>query len=300
MKQNNIHYFNYSADNNEDLDTHYMFLDWNKNLDSYIQLNNKIKELITAIKVLEGRGKNATYLYKDLYNIFFSKFSTTSEFNCFINACDNSESTLKGNFDNFKKIVKLYLQHRTITNLTPKEWVQAILDKRASASKGSKGEDKLISIAKEYNFTLVNDWKDFKNTKKAIVKFSKNKFDLKAIKENLNIELNFNSQNKMMDIIIKKDDKLFFIEAKHINTGGGSQNHSIGELISIINHNPSQKNVYYIAFLDGLYSNLLLNYKGKQGKIVSQKKDILDALNKNSNTFWLNTAGFKKLLKDIA
>src|SRR5574344_2118314 len=135
MLKNNIHYFKYCARNPEILDPCYMFVKQNPHLNEYVSNTIKIKELTTAIKVLSAKEKGTSYLYKDLHKLLSSKYSTTSELNCFMNACDCSIKSLKNDTPLLKNLVDLYLKNRVISPLTPKEWVQAILDKRASASK---------------------------------------------------------------------------------------------------------------------------------------------------------------------
>jgi hypothetical protein len=280
-----------------------MFLEWDKNINKYVSTTKKLKELLATIKTLRAKKHNADAIYQDLYNLLLDKYASKSELNCFINACDSTTSTIKSaGFDSFKYVVDLYLKHRDFTEITPKEWIQAIIDKGASRAKGSTGENKLVEIVSEYGFVHVNNWKDFKRNKKSVAVFSKNHFDLPAIKRELGIELKFNSQNKMLDIILKNGDKVIFIEAKHLKEGGGSQDKQIKELIGIIQRTTGGKNVFYGAFLDGIYSNVLLeNVENPVGntKIAFQRKDMGVALKNNKNSFWFNTAGFVEFAKDF-
>ena len=176
---------------------------------------SKIKELLYTIKTLEAKKNNADDFYFDLYKVISDKYADKSELVCFFNACDCTINTIKEQFDTFKKVVSLYLNNRDITDITPKEWIQALIDKGASRSKGSIGEKKLEKIANKHGFVSVNNWEDFLKTKKAVVRFRKNKFDVKTIKKHLGVNLNFNTQNKMLDIILKSGTNYCFIEAKH-------------------------------------------------------------------------------------
>jgi F0F1-type ATP synthase delta subunit len=114
----------------------------------------------------------------------------------------------------------------------------------------------------------------------------------------------------MLDIILKHDEKIMFIEAKHLKEGGGTQDKQVHELINIIQTRNSNKNVLVGAFLDGVLSNHILdmseeyiknpkklNYE--KNKTVRQQVDIIKALKTNKNNFWFNTAGFKKFIKDF-
>jgi|SRR3989344_5327965 len=105
-------------------------------------------------------------------------------------------------------------------------------------------------------------------------------------------------QNKTLDLIIKARDRILLCEAKHLNTSGGGQDKQISELIEILSLN-EKKDISYIAFLDGKYSNILLNDNEGGNKIETQRKDINKFLKDNPNNYWLNTAGFEKLIFDL-
>lgn len=176
MPQPNRHYFDISIDKPEGLDTRYMALDWHKDIEQYVAETKKLKELLATIKTLRSRGENADRIYESLRNLTFSTFASKSELSCFVNACDATFSTLKSDFAAFKTVVDLYLQHRDFTEETPKEWIQAIIDKGASRAQGSIGENKLIEIAGMSGFALAENWPDLAIQPKAVAKFSKTVF----------------------------------------------------------------------------------------------------------------------------
>ncbi len=110
----------------------------------------------------------------------------------------------------------------------------------------------------------------------------------------------FELSNKILDLIIKNHNNIFLLEAKHINTSGGGQDKQISELIEVLSLKEKVKNVHYIAFLDGYKSNLLLGGQPKiRGKLKDQQKDINLYLKRNKRSFWVNTDGFVKLIKDL-
>lgn len=286
-----------------------MFLDIHSDIDMYVEKTKELKEILTTIKTLKNRNKNTDDLCKELFLIFKDEYFSKSEFNCFLNACDYTTAVVN-DFELFKQLVFLYIDNREITNNTPREWIQAIIDKGSSRSKCSIGEIKLIEIAKKYNFKEVNNWKDFINNNRVIARFSKNNFDNNRIKKYLNIDLQFNTQNKMLDIIIKSGDKIVFIEAKHIKESGGNQDKQIKELIEIIKTKSKNKNIYFCAFLDGFYSNKLLENinddiinnidlinNPNNTKLINQKIDIITSLNKNKTSFWFNSKGYEEFIK---
>jgi len=311
LKQN-LHYFNKSIKIKENfLDNYYMFPDWDTKISEYIERSKELQELLTTIKVLgENNDKNLeSYFYKLQEKM--DKLSTKTEFGGFINACDcNQESIFKKeNLEILKLIVNLYLEKRSICNTTPKEWIQCLIDKGSSRKKGGSGERKILDLGKKEGFLIVKNWEEFKTNKKVICKFSKGRFDIKGIKKELNIDLEFNNQNKMLDVIIKNNNKYIFIEAKHMSLSGGGQNKQILELISILRKKNKNKDVMYGCFFDGMHSNELLNISEKeiknpalitgQDKVVAQKTDLIESLKENKNSFWFNTAGIKYFLKDF-
>jgi hypothetical protein len=179
----------------------------------------------------------------------------------------------------------------------PEEWVQAILDTNSSRKKGKCGENKLISILKKQGFKEVFDWDDFLTADFCVVKFSK-KFNLKNVRKKLDVKIKTKKQNKTLDLIIKVKNKILLCEAKHLNTSGGGQDKQISELIEILNL--AEKNgISYISFLDGKYSNILLSENGHGDKITIQRKEIKKFLNNNPSNYWVNTAGFTRLISDL-
>jgi hypothetical protein len=54
-------------------------------------------------------------------------------------------------------------------------------------------------------------------------------------------------------------------------------------------------NIFYISFLDGVYSNILLADDEAGGKLSIQRGEIKKLLKKNSRSYWVNTAGIETL-----
>ena len=147
-------------------------------------------------------------------------------------------------------------------------------------------------------FNEAESWDDFFTRKKCVAQFSK-VFSLKNVRDKLNIKIKTKKQNKDLDLIVKIDNKIFIVEAKHLNTSGGGQDKQIAELIEIINLKEKKENIFYIAFLDGNYSNILLDNKKCGDKLKTQRKEIKKYLKNNARNFWLNTKGFENLFSDL-
>jgi len=307
----NIKLLKYCIKNPEGfMDKNYMFIKSDPKLNTYKRKTKEIKELLIAIKKVKSK-KNVqdtlNQLFEELQNKL-KKDANYSEFGCFINACDSYMQEVINNLDLLKKVTDLYLNKRTLNDIVPSEWIQAIIDKGSSRKKGHVGEDKLINILKGKKFVFVKKFLDFKKHKKCVAKFSKSgDFSNKNIKKNLKISFGKGTQGKTLDLIIKNNKDIYFLEAKHLNTSGGEQNKQVLELIKIINRKPPLKNYHFVAFLDGRYSNVVLNVgkkdenslKNKNRKKLKKQElqysDTKEALLRNKGNYWVNTSGLDKL-----
>ena len=298
--QSNLHYFEISKNNQEELlDDFYVFDEKHPELNKYIENAKEIKNILITIRTLQSKKEKSTVIDKYFLELskIIGKYSNCSEFACFISACDNFIDKAKSEINLLKKITERYFAKRVLNEMVPEEWVQAILDTNSSRKKGKSGEKKLIHILEKQGFKEVFDWDNFSKTNYCAVKFSK-KFNLKNVRKNLDVKIKTKKQNKTLDLIIKAKDIILLGEAKHLNTGGGAQDESISELIEILGL--SEKNgISYISFLDGKYSNILLSDKGRGDRITTQRKEINKFLKNNPNNYWLNTAGFKSLISDL-
>jgi len=299
--QNNQHYFKVSQEKSEpSLDSFYIFDNKNPNLGKYIKNTKEIKEILTTIKTLQKKKedqKTINKYFKELQRSL-SEFSNCSEFICFVNACDNTLNAVKKDINLIKQITQKYFSKRLLRDLVPEEWIQAILDSNSSRKKGKCGELKLISILEKLGFKEVKNWEDFNKSSKCVAQFSK-VFSVKKVQENLNVKIRAKKQGKKLDLIVKYKNKIFLVEAKHLNTAGGGQDKQISELIEILNLKERTSNIFYISFLDGSYSNIVLSNNKAGDKLKTQRKEIKRYLKKNPHNYWLNTAGFKNLFSDL-
>lgn len=278
------------------LDEFYIFEKKNDDIEKYINNTKEIKNYLITIKTLLAKNENEAIIdkYFTLLAGCLNNFSNCSEFSCFINACDNILDYTKKDFQLLKEITIKYLANRTLNENVPEEWIQAILDSNASRKKGSCGENKLLYLLSRKGYATINSWEEFNKYSKCAAKFSKY-FDLKNVRKNLQINIKTKKQNKKLDLIIKRNGRIFLLEAKHLNTNGGEQDKQISELIELLTLAEINKNISYIAFLDGNYSNILLSNGNAGDKLKRQRKEIMKYLKKNSNNYFINTAGFNAL-----
>jgi len=305
MIKDNQHYFEISKGNLEPhLDESYFILEKNPKLKDYLRNIKEIKEILITIKKLkESKEKNQIVekYFEKLFKVFNFSFSNCSELGCFVNACDTTRDLIQKDFDSFKKITNLYIKKRELTDKVPENWVQALIDSNSSRKKGELGERKLIRILNSEGFIEVKSWNDFEKNKKSVARFSKDAFSNSSVKEKLAIKMKAKKQDKMLDLIIKNGKGIYLLEAKHLNVGGGEQDKQVSELIEILNLGEDNKKIHYVSFLDGTYSNRLLGKIDKKSKKnKKQRKEIEKYLRKNSNNFWLNTAGFLEFVKDLS
>ena len=304
--KNSLHYFKVSQENPEDqLDYHYFILDKEKRIAEYVKNVKDIKETLITIKKLKENREDEDLIEKYYQKLFvsFNEYSNCSEFGCFVNACDTTRDLIKKDFESFKIITDLFIRKRILDDKAPENWIQAIIDTNASRKKGRLGENKLIAfLVKDFNYKLVKNWDDFESSKKCVTSFSKDVFYNSEVIKKLGISLETKNQEKMLDLIIKNGKKIFILEAKHLNTGGGEQNKQIDELIKILELKESREDVFYIAFLDGTYSNKLIggDIQKKSKKLFTQRGQIEEYLNSNgAKNYWVNTTGFIQLFMDL-
>ncbi len=301
--QNNLHYFKISQENKEPhLDQDYFILEKHPELEKYLSGIKEIKEILITIKKLTDSKENKNVINKyflELFEIFKNNFSNCSELGCFVNACDTTRDLIQKDFESFKKVTNLFIKKRNLDDRVPENWVQAIIDSNSSRKKGDLGERKIINFLIKQGYKEIKEWNDFKKFNKCVARFSAEDFSTKNVRKILNLKIRTKKQDKQLDLLIKNGKKIFLLEAKHLNTGGGEQDKQISELIEIISLPQERDGIFYVSFLDGTYSNLLLDKINKNAKKrLKQRKEIEKYLRKNPNNFWVNTAGFENLFKN--
>lgn len=297
--KDNLEYLEYSCNNPEKLDERYMNLKKN-DLDKYVEFTNKIKSLLNDIRKDRFVDEKK---FTILLNLITDSYGSKNEFNCFINACDSTVGTIKNNPETLKQIVELFFRYRNGEISADPVHIQSLIDKGSQRALGIVGQQKIVEIAQNFGFEYTNDPNVFLKNKNSVSYYKK------ELKEKIIPEIDFGSQNKDLDIILKSGDKYFFIESKHIKECGGAQDKQIKELISLIK-TKMPENTFIVSFLDGVFSNEILNSeifsvltnKAKiiKNKIEQQQLEILENLHKNKSAFWLNSVGLVEFFRDLA
>jgi len=262
-------------------------------IEEYSNTKNNIeqKKLISRIiKILNEKNMN--------YSEFVS-YWTTKDVSYSLYKKMNSETKLEF----IKHILKKYIKERHKIYLAKgysEVTLQSRYDSSAHKKSGQLGKKKLIEILEHEKYinyiskplsSLINDKNWF-----FMIDNNKTLFNKLITKLGLNFTWRTNHQNKYPDVVVKIGSKIYIIEHKHMNEGGGGQDKQISELIEFIKY--SDNNVSYVSFLDGIYFNKF-NSKNKSKKLKTQLAHIEDNLNNNPNNYFVNTAGFKKLIKDL-
>jgi hypothetical protein len=209
-----------------------------------------------------------------------------------------------------EEVIKNYIEHRHDMYLgygyTPVT-LQVSKDAKAHKQSGPLGIKKVGSILRMSGFRPLKEL-DLKNFfSQNLVYIDTDKTGKKLFKEiiknnNLSFKWGKKSDNKMPDVLFKYKKDLFIIEHKHMKEGGGGQNKQVNEVIQFINYseNHSKMKIHYVTFMDGRYFNLFndKNFREKS-KIPTQVNNIKNALKNNPSNYFVNTAGFKELLKNL-
>ena len=111
------------------------------------------------------------------------------------------------------------------------------------------------------------------------------------------MELAKNEQGKLPDMVFSVGEHHFVVEMKSMKGSGGGQDKQLTEVINFIRYSEDNPKIHYITYLDGEYSNLL--HSSTQPKIRRQYEDAVECLKAHPGNFFVNTAGFEVLMKQL-
>lgn len=87
------------------------------------------------------------------------------------------------------------------------------------------------------------------------------------------------------------------VEHKHMKELGGGQDKQILEISHFLQQ--SDENTFYVSFLDGILFNQLFS-AAATGKVKRQQIEIRTALTQYARSYFVNTAGFERLAKQLS
>lgn len=284
---------------------------------AYLEAVNRLREHITAYCVLQELGESdetrrRVLIAIDALLLSVDKIQYT-EFVAYWKCLDLTFSVYRQTRDDSQRYALLgnalenYCEHRRRLydrlGYTP-VIQQALYDSAKARSQGVSGVQKLQQILQQAigkEVPTVSRPEDFSSS--GFCQFVPSKHNQELFREimqssNAKYEFGETHQKKIPDLIVKLRRKVFVIEAKHIKEPGGAQDKQIVELISYIHQKEDSKSpVCYVAFLDGLYFNLLAG--AKEGtKLARQRQDIETALKANPRNYFVNTVGLLHLFQD--
>jgi hypothetical protein len=284
---------------------------------AYLEAVNRLREHITAYCVLQELGESdetrrRVLIAIDALLLSVEKIQYT-EFVAYWKCLDLTFSVYRKIHDDSQRYALLenalenYCEHRRKLydrlGYTP-VIQQALYDSAKARSQGVSGVQKLQQILQQAigkEVPPVSRPEDFSSSRFCQFVPSKHNQELfREIMQSLNAKYEFGAthQEKIPDLVVKLRGKVFVVEAKHIKEPGGAQDKQIAELISYIRQEEDSKlPVRYVAFLDGLYFNLLAG--AKEGtKLAHQRQDIETALKANPRNYFVNTVGLLHLFQD--
>lgn len=220
-----------------------------------------------------------------------------------------SEMSAEEQLEIIKNILDKYIELRHGIYLsygyTPTT-LQVGKDAKAHKESGNLGIYKVSKILDKAGYKKANDESldNFvsQGNKKYLEADKKGKKLFKDLLNGYKIKFNWSrkKEQKMPDFLIKNQNDIIIVEHKHMKEGGGGQDKQINEVISFIGFSENNPRIHYVSFLDGIYFNLFTNKKYlNKGKILNQLKNIKQSLKKNTQNYFVNTSGFKKLLKEL-
>lgn len=308
----NKYYWEESLRNPEPVvDEYYIFDEVIVSDTNLMQKIERLRELIISYCVVTEKNHAASRILDEIYDIVTSvdKIQYT-EFVAFWKVLDLSYSVfnqLPNQKSILNEILKKYCEKRRklydrlgYTYTT----VQALFDSGASRRKGSSGIGKLVNLLKNIiGAEHVKTIEEFVSVSAGY--FLPDTGDEMLFEEfckKFGIEYAFGRkhQQKLPDLVFKADDHLFVVEGKHVKEPGGAQNKQVLELIEFVKHSERSSNIHYVSFMDGMYFNYFISTdSNSNNKTARQRKDIERALASNKNNYFVNTAGFIRLLKDL-
>lgn len=320
---NNVRLFEFSLSNPEPIIDEFYLKNGNlvisKDIKNPTELMKKNFDLLESISAYSFAKKNKSQAtikkaIEKILEIVKNKNINYSEFVSFWPVVDISYSLFSKmnpaeQLEIIKHVVDKYIELRhnlySSYGYSPTT-LQVGKDAKAHKESGNLGIYKVSKILDKAGYKKAND-ESLKNfisagDKKYIEADKKGKALFKSLLIGCKIKFLWskNKEQKMPDFLIRHKKDIFIVEHKHMKEGGGGQDKQINEVISFIGFSENNFKIHYISFLDGLYFNLFANKKYlNKGKILNQLTNIKQNLKQNRQNYFVNTAGFKKLIKEL-
>lgn len=321
--KSNTELFNYSLQNPEPLVDDFYIKDSSliisKSSDEPNQLmkiNRDLLDNITAYRIAKSQGNDEMRLniLKTIQTLMRNDGLNFSEFASFWAVVDVSYSlyfslSAKEQLEFLGSVIEKYLEMRHETYLghgySPTT-LQVGKDAKSHKRSGNLGTAKTASILGANGYAQLTELTAtaFKDSDKVFLFCDKNGKKLfKEILNDFHIDFLWSTgrQNKMPDVLFKIGNDIYIVEHKHMKEGGGGQNKQVSEVVDFVGYSETGADVviHYVTFLDGRYFNLFTREVGGDGKLTTQSENIRRNLAGNPYNYFVNTAGFRELLRQI-
>lgn len=175
---------------------------------------------------------------------------------------------------------------------------QVLTDNYSHKRKSSMGVAKLKKICESFNIEKIINEDQIENNQYYILPDAgdNNLFNKIIEKNHINFEFKSNHQGKMPDLLIKHNNIFLIVEHKILKESGGGQDKQMTEIIDFIRY--TEREVYYISFMDGILFNELINPR-ETNKMYRDKENIINNLQNNAYNYFVNEYGFNKLLNSL-
>lgn len=260
----------------------------NKNIDD-IDNTNIIKLIIKEIYT-KGMNYSAFCQYFNVHNMNYSIFT------------DKNKLNEEEQIEFIKFIIKpyietrhnLYLEHG-YSNIV----LQVMSDNYSHKRKGTYGTNKIadiLSILKIKDLTKEEKSFDMEMFYLLSDKTGKNLFIEFAKEKGISLSVDGKETEKYPDALIRIGNEYYIVEQKNMKEGGGGQDKQTSEITDFIYRKPPIEHLHYITFIDGIYFNQFNS--NAHAKVLQQYTDIITALTKYPDNYFVNSYAFKKLLND--
>lgn len=179
--------------------------------------------------------------------------------------------------------------------------LQVLSDNYSHKRKGNLGVKKVAKQLSDRNIPYYKDVlrNDLSNCSYYILPDKGDKREFEEQLSHYKIDYNFRvvEQDKMPDIFAKINNEFYIIEHKNMKENGGGQDKQVVEILSFINNEESNDKTHYITYLDGLYSNKLVETATSKNK--RQYEYAKEIFAKHPNNYFVNTKTFEILLDSI-
>ena len=316
----NIEYFKFSGQNPEPIIDPYYNRDkvvvplTAEKTNRLVEKNSRLIELISVFSYFRGKGKGkedpeVAAIVQEVVDILLKtegiNFSPFSQFFMVYNSSHNSfKAYSKGEQREFVyEMLVLYCKERHTMYLShgySNSILQVVCDNYSHKRNSKTTIVKICDILENYGFVhMENKGRPIatygyilpdKGDKESFLDF-KRQFDIV-------MESARNEQNKLPDMVFHLKEEYYIVEMKSMKGSGGGQDKQLTEVINFIRYSEQNKHIHYITYLDGEYSNLL-HGGTPQPKIRCQYDDAMRCLECNPGNYFVNTTGFKALIRDL-